>query len=232
MIGSIVASISAAFATPSAIAFGAAVLWGLLSVLLSPCHLGSIPLLVAYINNGARPNRRRAFGYSILFAVGLLFTLAVIGVATSLAGRLMGDVGPAARAIAAIFLILCGLWLMDVPPFSRMMPSFSVRQGGRRGPVGALFLGLVYGVILGPCSFAFLAPMLGFVFSAGTQEVAYGAFLMAFFALGHTMAIVAAGGFGDFIGAMLRKKGTGVAAIWFKRLLGCVVVLAGVLQII
>lgn len=232
MIGSIVASISAAFATPSAIAFGAAVLWGSLSVLLSPCHLGSIPLLVAYINNGARPNRRRAFGYSILFAVGLLFTLAVIGVATSLAGRLMGDVGPAARAIAAIFLILCGLWLMDVPPFSRMMPSFSVRQGGRRGPVGALFLGLVYGVILGPCSFAFLAPMLGFVFSAGTQEVAYGAFLMAFFALGHTMAIVAAGGFGDFIGAMLRKKGTGVAATWFKRLLGCVVVLAGVLQII
>lgn len=232
MIGSIVASISAAFATPSAIAFGAAALWGLLSVLLSPCHLGSIPLLVAYINNGARPNRRRAFGYSILFAVGLLFTLAVIGVATSLAGRLMGDVGPAARAIAAIFLILCGLWLMDVPPFSRMMPSFSVRQGGRRGPVGALFLGLVYGVILGPCSFAFLAPMLGFVFSAGTQEVAYGAFLMAFFALGHTMAIVAAGGFGDFIGAMLRKKGTGVAATWFKRLLGCVVVLAGVLQII
>ena len=232
MIDSVVDSISAAFATPSAIAFGAAALWGLLSVLLSPCHLGSIPLIVAYINNGARPNRRRAFGYSFLFAVGLLFTLAVIGVVTSLAGRLMGDVGPAARAIVAIFLILCGLWLMDVPPFSRIMPSFSVRQGGPRGTVGALFLGLVYGVILGPCSFAFLAPMLGFVFSAGTQEVAYGAFLMAFFALGHTMAIVAAGGFGDFVGAMLRKKGTGVAATWFKRLLGCVVVLAGVLQII
>ena len=232
MIDSIVASISSAFAAPSAIAYGAAALWGFLSVLLSPCHLGAIPLIVAYINNGKRPDRRRAFGYSFLFAMGLLVMLAVIGVVTSLAGRLMGDVGPAVRIIVAVFLILCGLWLMDIPPFSRLTPSFSVKQGDRRGPLEALVLGLVYGVILGPCSFAFLAPMLGFVFAAGTSEVAYGASLMALYAVGHTIAIVAAGGFGDFVGAMLRSKGTGIAATWFKRLLGVLVALAGVLQII
>lgn len=232
MIDSIVASISSSFATPSALAFGAAMLWGLLSVLLSPCHLGAIPLIVAYINNGAYPDRRRAFGYSLLFAMGLLVTLAIIGVMTSLAGRLLGDVGPAARIAVALFLILCGLWLMDVPPFSRLSPSVSVKQADRRGPIGALVLGLVYGVILGPCSFAFLAPMLGFVFAAGSREVAYGAFLMTFYALGHTIAIVAAGGFGDFVAATLRKRGTGVAAVWFKRLLGSIIVLAGIVQVI
>jgi cytochrome c-type biogenesis protein len=179
-----------------------------------------------------RPDRRRAFGYSFIFAIGLLVTLAVIGVVTSLAGRLLGDVGPAARTAAGVFLLLCGLWLMDVPPFSRLTPSFAVKQGGRRGFMGALALGLVYGVILGPCSFAFLAPMLGFVFSAGSATVTYGAFLMTFYAIGHTIAIVAAGGFGDVIGAMLRKRGTGVAATWFKRVLGAVVVFAGVIQII
>lgn len=232
MIDSLVASISAAFATPSALAFGAAVLWGLLSVLLSPCHLGAIPLIVAYINNGKRPDRRRAFGYSFLFAMGLLVMLAVIGVVTSLAGRLLGDIGPTARIIVAIFLVLCGLWLMDVPPFSRLTPSFSVKQGGLRGPIGALILGLVYGVILGPCSFAFLAPMLGFVFAAGSAEVAYGASLMAFYAIGHTTAIVVAGGLGDLVGLMLRKRGSGIAALWFKRSLGGIVVLAGVLQLL
>jgi len=232
VIESIVASISAAFDTPSAIAFGAAALWGLLSVLLSPCHLGAIPLIVAYINNGTRPGRRRAFCYSFLFAMGLLVMLAIIGVVTSLAGRLLGDVGPVARIIVAVFLILCGLWLMDVPPFSRLTPSFSVKQGGRRGPLGALALGLVYGVILGPCSFAFLAPMLGFVFSAGRAEIAYGASLMAFYALGHTVAIVAAGTFGDYVGRLLRKKGAGMAATWFKRILGAIVMIAGLLQII
>jgi len=232
LIDTLVASISAAFATPSALAFGAALLWGLLSVLLSPCHLGAIPLIVAYINNGKRPDRRRAFGYSFLFAIGLLVMLAVIGVVTSLAGRLLGDIGPAARIIVAVFLIVCGLWLMDVPPLSRLTPSFSVKQGDQRGPLGALVLGLVYGVILGPCSFAFLAPLLSFVFAAATTEVAYGVSLMAFYAVGHTVAIVAAGGFGDFIGAMLRKRGTGVAATWFKRIMGGIVVFAGISQIV
>ncbi|HOX34044.1 MAG TPA: cytochrome c biogenesis protein CcdA [Spirochaetales bacterium] len=232
MIDSLVASISAAFSRPSAPAFGAAALWGLLSVLLSPCHLGSIPLIVAYINNGERPDRRRAFGYSFIFAIGLLVMLAIIGVATSLAGRILGDIGPAARISVAIFLILCGLWLMDIPPLSRLTPSFSVKQGVRRGPLGALVLGLVYGVVLGPCSFAFLAPMLGFVFAAGTAEVAYGASLMALYAVGHTTAIVAAGGLGDFVGAMLRKRGTGLAAVWFKRLMGAIVAVAGIAQLL
>lgn len=232
MIDSIVASISAAFTTPSAVAFGAAALWGLLSVILSPCHLGAIPLIVAYINNGTRPGRRRAFGYSFLFAMGLLVMLAIIGVVTSLAGRLLGDVGPTARIIVAVLLILCGLWLMDVPPFSRLTPSFSVKQSGRRGPLGALVLGLVYGVILGPCSFAFLAPMLGFVFSAGQAEVAYGSGLMVFYAIGHTLAIVAAGTFGDYVGRLLRKKGAGTAATWFKRILGGIVVVAGIVQLL
>jgi len=231
VIDSLVASISATFSQPSALAFGAAALWGLLSVLLSPCHLGAIPLIVAYINNGARPDRRRAFGYSLLFAIGLLAMLAIVGAATSLAGRILGDIGPAARISVAIFLILCGLWLMDIPPLSRLTPSFPVKQGGRRGALGALVLGLVYGVVLGPCSFAFLAPMLGFVFAAGSAEVAYGASLMAFYAVGHTAAIVAAGGLGDLVGAMLRKRGTGLAALWLKRLMGAIVAVAGIAQL-
>lgn len=232
MIDSIVATINAAFAVPSLTAFGAALLWGLLSVLLSPCHLGAVPLIVAYINNGKHPDRRTAFGYSFLFAIGLLVTLALIGVVTSLAGRIMGDVGPAVRIIIAAFLIFCGFWLMDTPPLSRLTPSFSVKQDSRRGPMGALILGLVYGAILGPCTFAFLAPMLGLVFAAGTNEVAYGASLMVFYAIGHTIAIVAAGTLGDLVGALLRSKGTGIAVIWFKRFLGVLVVLAGVMQMV
>jgi cytochrome c-type biogenesis protein len=227
---SLVGCMNAAFSRPSALAFAAATMWGFLSVLLSPCHLGAIPLIVAYINDGKRPARGRAFGYSLLFAGGLLVTLAAIGFATSAAGRLLGDVGPAARVIVAVFLIVCGLWLMDIPPFSGIGLSLSA-QPSRRGPVGAMTLGLVYGVILGPCSFAFLAPMLGLVFSAGRSEITYGVWLMCFYAGGHTLAIVAAGTFGDFVSATLKRHGTGSAATWFKRALGAVVLMVGVFQI-
>jgi cytochrome c-type biogenesis protein len=232
MISSILSGINSAFSQPAAAAFAAAAAWGFLSVLLSPCHLGAIPLIVAYINNGKKPDRRRALLFSLLFGLGLLVTLAVIGIVTSMAGKLLGDVGPAGRVAVGTFLVICGLWLMDVPPFSRINFSFSARPG-KRGAAGALSLGLIYGVILGPCSFAFLAPMLGFIFSAGNREVAYGAVLMCFYALGHTAAIIAAGTFGDFISALLIKsKRAEKGAVWFKRILGALVLVVGTRQII
>lgn len=224
-------AIASAFARPSAAAYAAAALWGALSVFLSPCHLGSIPLIVAYANNGTNPSRKKAFAYSALFALGLLAMLAAVGVATSAAGRLFGDVGDAPRIVVAVFIVLCGLWLADVPPLSKLSFSFEVRSE-RRGLLGAFLLGLVYGVALGPCSFAFLAPMLAFVFRAGGSGIAFGATLMVLYALGHTAAIVAAGTFGDVVRAALSRRGSGEAATWFKRALGAAVVLAGAAQLV
>lgn len=232
MIPTLVSTITSAFARPSFIAFGAALFWGILSVLLSPCHLGTIPLIVAYINNGKRPDKRKAFWYSLLFTLGLMVMLFAIGVVTSIAGRLMGDVGSVLPVLVAIFLILCGLWLMDVPPLNRLTPSFSVHQKSYRGTLGALILGLVYGIILGPCSFAFLAPMLGFVFAASSNQIAYGIALILLYALGHGSVIIAAGTFGDFLSSMLQKRGAHTIALWFKRVLGGIVIIAGILQII
>jgi cytochrome c-type biogenesis protein len=223
--------VSSALSRPGILPFGAAILWGLMSVLLSPCHLGSIPLIVGFINNGEKASRRRAFLLSLLFALGLLLTLAAMGFAAALAGTLFGRVGALPRIAVAVFLILCGLWLMDVPPLSKI--AFSTRAApSRRGASGALLLGLVYGVILGPCSFAFLAPMIGIVFSAGGSDLGFGIGLMGAFALGHCAAIVAAGTFGDAIRAFLARRGSGAAATWFKRACGAIVVVAGILQLI
>jgi cytochrome c-type biogenesis protein len=231
VISAIVGVIHSAFSQPSIAAYAAATLWGFLSVLLSPCHLGAIPLIVAYVNEGRRPDRGRAFRFSLLFALGLLVMLAVIGCITSVAGRLLGDVGTIATGITGVFLIFCGLWLMDIPPFSKITIAHTMKSE-HRGSLGALFLGLVYGIVLGPCSFAFLAPMLGLVFSAGRSEIRFGIFLMILYAVGHTLAIIAAGTFGDYISGLLKKKGTGAAASWFKRACGAAVVLAGIYQFV
>jgi len=76
-----------------AIALAAAFAWGVLSVILSPCHLGSIPLIVGFIDQQGRMSTKRAFFISTLFAVGILITIAAIGVTTAAAGRMLGDVG-------------------------------------------------------------------------------------------------------------------------------------------
>jgi cytochrome c-type biogenesis protein len=60
-------------ATP-AIAILASFVWGILSILLSPCHLASIPLIVGFIDQQGRMSTKRAFAISTLFAVGILAT--------------------------------------------------------------------------------------------------------------------------------------------------------------
>jgi len=74
-----------------AIAMAAAFTWGILSILLSPCHLASIPLIVGFIDDQGHVSTRRAFFMSSLFAVGILITIGLIGAVTALAGRMMGD---------------------------------------------------------------------------------------------------------------------------------------------
>jgi len=66
---------------------------GILSIILSPCHLASLPLIVGFISGQGRVSTARASGIATVFAVGILITIAAIGAITAAAGRMMGDVG-------------------------------------------------------------------------------------------------------------------------------------------
>lgn len=190
--GEILTAFGNAFAASAALALPAAFIWGVLSVALSPCHLSSIPLVVAYMNGGAEfPTGRRALLISTSFATGILGSIAVIGVVTASAGRMAGDVGRwGTFGLAAVFFAV-GLNLLGILP----LPTWSTPSASttRRGPWGALVLGLVFGAALGPCTFAFMAPLLGLAFRSGAEAAAYGALLVAVYGLGHGAAIVAAG---------------------------------------
>ncbi|MHC4124375.1 MAG: cytochrome c biogenesis CcdA family protein, partial [Planctomycetota bacterium] len=98
------------------IAIGAAFVWGVLSIILSPCHLASIPLIVGYIDEQGRISTRRAFLISTLFAGGILITIGIIGVITAAAGRIMGDVGKYGNYFVALIFFVVGLHLLDVIP--------------------------------------------------------------------------------------------------------------------
>ena len=161
-----------AFTATAALAVPAAFAWGVLSVALSPCHLSSVPLVVAYMSGGAElPAGRRALALSSAFAVGILGSIALVGALTAPAGRMLGDVGRAGNWILAGVFFVVGLHLLGVLP----LPSFGSAPASvrRRGAPGALLLGLVFGIALGPCTFAFMAPLLGIAFRAsGTGAAA------------------------------------------------------------
>jgi cytochrome c-type biogenesis protein len=75
------------------IALAAACGWGIISILLSPCHLSSIPLVIGYISSQGQAGAKRSFLLSFIFAIGILITIGLIGAMTAFLGRMMGDVG-------------------------------------------------------------------------------------------------------------------------------------------
>jgi len=192
-VGELLTRFGEAFAANAAFALPAAFVWGALSVALSPCHLSSVPLVVAYMSGGTElPSGRRALWISSAFAAGILASVALVGAATAAAGRMFGDVGRTGNWILAAVFFGVGLNLVGILP----LPSIwsAPAHARRRGASGALVLGLLFGVALGPCTFAFMAPLLGIVFRAsGTGAAGYGALLVAVYGAGHAGAIALAG---------------------------------------
>jgi cytochrome c-type biogenesis protein len=184
-------SMNTAMTGSPVLALCAAFVWGIFSVVLSPCHLASIPLLIAYVNDQEVGTPKLAAGLSALFALGILVTMAFIGIATTLAGRMTGDAGAIGGYVMSAVFILIGLHLMDVIS----VPWMGARKEHikRRGLTGALLLGLLFGIASGPCTFAFLAPVLAVVFTSASVNPFFGFLLLALYALGHCAVLVVAG---------------------------------------
>jgi len=199
--------------------------WGILSILLSPCHLSSIPLLVGYITRQGKVSIGRTFRISLLFAVGILITIAFVGIITASLGRLMGDVGTIGTYIVAGLFFIIGLYLLDIIKLPLDVGSVSpVKQ---KGLFAALILGLLFGIALGPCTFAFMAPILGVVFTMSSENIIGASLLLFFFGLGHCSVIVGAGTLTNKVQDYLNWSENAAAVSWIKKVCGILVIIGG-----
>jgi cytochrome c-type biogenesis protein len=225
MLQQIFTALSRAVEGSAAIALSAAFVWGVLSILLSPCHLASIPLIVGFIDQQGRITTRRAFIIALLFSVGILITIGVIGAITAAAGRMMGDVGPWGNYAVAVIFFVVGLYLLDV--LRLPMPAAAQPGMKRKGMLAALILGLVFGVALGPCTFAYMAPMLAVTFKLAATNLPYGILLLALYGVGHCSVIVLAGTFTEVVQHYLDWNEKSRGAVILKKICGALVILAG-----
>ncbi len=212
----------------AAVALMAAFIWGILSIVLSPCHLASIPLIVGFIDDQGRTSTRRAFWLSALFAGGILITIGVIGAVTAALGRMMGDVGVWGNYFVAAVFFIVGLHLLGVIelPFRGASPAAT-----KKGLLAALILGLVFGIALGPCTFAYMAPMLAVTLRVATTNPLYGAALLLAYGVGHCSVIVAAGTSTEAVQGYLNWSEQSRGAVILKRICGVLVVLGGLYMV-
>ncbi len=208
-----------------AIAIGASFVWGILSIILSPCHLASIPLIVGFVDQQGAMSTRRAFSISSLFAVGILITIGLIGLVTALAGRMLGDIGSFGNYLVAVILFVVGLHLLDVIP----MPWSGPGQVGmkRKGALAAFVLGLVFGLALGPCTFAYMAPMLAITFKLAASSLLYGMALLAVYGVGHCSVIVLAGTSTELVQKYMNWNERSKGSVILKKVCGALVLVGG-----
>jgi cytochrome c-type biogenesis protein len=225
MMENLFTALSRAAEGSAGIALGAAFAWGVLSILLSPCHLASIPLIVGFIDQQGRITTRRAFTISLLFAIGILITIGVIGAITAAAGRMMGDVGRWGNYAVAVIFFVVGLYLLEV--IRLPMPDAAQPGMRRKGLLAALILGLVFGVALGPCTFAYMAPMLAVTFRLASTHLAYGILLLLLYGVGHCAVIVLAGTFTEVVQHYLNWTEKSKGAVILKKVCGVLVLLGG-----
>ena len=211
-----------------ALALAAALGWGVASVLLSPCHLAGVPLVVGYVSGSeARTSPLKSSLVALAFAAGVLVTIAVLGVLTTAAGRAAGDLGPWAIYAGAAVLILLGLYLLG----AIQLPEMPVRWVGRgRGQGGgaAFLLGLVFGTALGPCTFAFLAPVLGTSYAMAGDHPVLALGLVAAFGVGHTLVLVAAGGSVGLAQELVSWSARSHLSAALRKVSGALVILGGI----
>ena len=202
-----------------------AFLWGMVSVLFSPCHVASIPLFVAYVaGQEAAVNPGKASWYAGAFTVGLFITITVVGIGCALLGRILGDVGVWWHVLVGAGLIWVALGMMGIEACS--MTGTLLYQMKLKGIAGAFVLGLSYGVLSGSCTFGFIAPILAIV--TVQQQPISGSVMMVFFAFGHCLPIMVAGSSAALVRKIMENRvwmGTGA---YFRKSAGVIIALLGI----
>jgi len=213
----------------SAIAALGCFIWGMVSVLLSPCHLASIPLIIAYVGGQHRAlTPKQAGSYAVLFTLGLFITIAVIGIVCALLGRMLGDVGNYWQILIGLVLVWVALGMLGVEKCT--MSGSLLYRLNLKGLFGAFALGLAYGVLSGSCTFGFVAPILAII--TIQQKLAAGILFIVLFAVGHCLPIVIAGSFTAAVRRLMENSTWQDAGNWFRKGAGMLIGLLGIYFII
>ncbi|MCX7634983.1 MAG: sulfite exporter TauE/SafE family protein, partial [Syntrophales bacterium] len=171
----------------------------------TPCTYPLIPVTAAYIGARGAGSRRKGFYLSFLYGLGMAFTYTVLGLVAAMMGRLFGLVqsSPWTHLIVANVFIFMGLSLLGAVQLPAVAPTFAVRFSGTfkiAGGFGALLVGAVSGLVIGPCTAPVLAAVLGY--AAAKQNLLFAVALLFSFSLGLGTLLLLIGTFSGIISSL------------------------------
>jgi cytochrome c-type biogenesis protein len=199
-------------------------IWGLLSIIISPCHLSSIPLIIGYLQSKGVKSYKNSFILSGVFSLGILLSLIIVGGITYSLGRLIGDIGEFGNILIIALFLLFGLYFLNIIKLDWSL--FQIKQSEKSGLLSTLLLGFLFGIGLGPCTFAFMAPILGIVLSEANSGILAPSVYFSSFAIGHCLVIALAGALSEIVNRYLQWNESKGAIDIAKKICGVLMILA------
>ncbi len=206
------------------VAFLAAYISGMLTG-ITPCVYPVIPITIAYIGAHKSGSRWKGFALSLVYVLGMALTYTALGGFAALTGRFFGQIqtNPWIYFIVANICIFMGLSMLEVFSLPLRTPSFLSKFHPReKGLLQSFFVGIVSGLIVGPCTAPVLAVLLTLV--ATKQSIFFGMSLLFVFALGMGTLLIALGTFAKLIAA-IPKSGMWMTTI--NKFFGWIMIGAG-----
>lgn len=195
---------------------GAALLAGVLSF-LSPCVL---PLVIPYLGfiggvtleaagHGqvtVSADRRRVITAALFFVAGFATVFVILGATATALSQLLAEHMDTLALVAGAVLILFGLHYAGLLRIDLLWREKRITVERKpTGPLGAYLVGLAFAFGWTPCVGPILAGILTIAASGGT--VAYGASLLAVYALGIGLPFLLAAAFASrFLGFLARMR--------------------------
>ncbi len=198
------------------LAFLASYMGGLV-ISFTPCTYPLIPVTVGLIGAQDTLSKPRGFLLSLFYVAGIALTYSILGGAAALSGRVFGQMQttPWTYFIMANLCLVMGLSMFDVFNISLPVPHKLIKLTGNSNKKrfwDSFLIGVVSGVVIGPCTAPVLAVLLGYV--ALKTNLFLGMSLLFVFAFGMGTLLIIVGTFAGVIAA-LPKSGTWLTKIKF-----------------
>jgi len=172
----------------------------------NPCVLAMVPLMLGFVGGyDELKGFKRSLAFSFLFVFGLGITFTAMGIFAAAFGKLFGGVGRHWNYIIFSLCLVMSLHLLGFIHFNGGRLGEFASKVTCKGSLGAVVLGMLFGIVSAPCAVPVLALILAYMAKGG--NMVYGGTLLFAYAIGHSVLIVIAGtSFGAAQGLLSSQK--------------------------
>ncbi len=193
----------------------------------TPCSLSTIPSVIAFVGASSKADPKKAFRLSVVMALGMAATFGAFGSLASVIGHVMHDAGHWWSIFLGILMILMALQIWEV---IHLIPHVHMDGNvSRKGYIGAFLVGMLNGVFASHCATPVMIALLAMVAKADGSTL-WGIFLMAVYALGHSILLVAAGTSYSAVEQFIENPRYASFSKGLRILMGAVIFLIGILM--